>query len=327
MTLSNNQTLPLANYLANTSRLAFGCMGLIDWDTHIISNEQQKFAEQAIESALDAGITLFDHADIYCKGKAEEVFGNVLKYQPGLRDKIYLQSKVGIRPASNDLPGRYDFSSQWLTHSIEGSLKRLNTDYLDVYFLHRPDPLMQPEAVAEVFHQLHDSGKVRHFAVSNMQQHQIAFLQTHLNLPIIANQIEMSLFHIDWLEEGVLSGQQQGIEVNFTAGTLEYCRQHKIQLQAWGSLAQGIFSGKKVKSPTKAIRQTSELVARLAAEYATSKEAIVLAWLQRHPANIQPVIGTCVPSRIKACAQAEQVTLSREHWYALYISARGEALP
>jgi predicted oxidoreductase len=320
--------LPIHHYLPNASQLVFGCMGLSDWSDNPATLTQQSHSEAAINTALEAGINVFDHADIYCKGKSESIFGKLLDHQPSLRDQLYLQSKVGIRPATNGLVGRYDFSKEWLLHSIEQSLSRLNTDYLDVYFLHRPDPLMEPEAVADVFHHLQNSGKVKHFAVSNMQQHQMAFLQSALTQPLIANQIEMSLHKRDWLEEGVLAGQTEGSNVNFSAGTLEYCRKNTVQLQAWGSLAQGIYCGNNTSKPTtEAVLATTKLVSQLAKDYQVSQEAIVLAWLQRHPAHIQPVIGSVNLQRIQACAQAATVELSREHWYALYISARGIALP
>ena len=322
-------TVPLAHYLPGVSRLIYGCMGFGGgWDQQPIGKADLDIARAALDAALDAGLNFFDHADIYTRGKAETVFGQLLKERPGLRDKLYIQSKCGIRFADDQgNPGRYDFSKDWIIGSVEGSLKRLNIDHLDVLLLHRPDPLMEPDEVAEAFSTLKSAGKVRYFGVSNMQLHQIQFLQWALPEPLVVNQIEISLAQLDWLEEGVLAGNPAGRDVNFTAGTLEYCRRNGVQLQSWGSLARGLFSGRAGSEQTESVRNTAQLVAKLAGEYGVSKEAIVLGWLMRHPANIQAVIGTVNGDRIKACAQAESIRLSREQWYTLYVSARGTPLP
>jgi predicted oxidoreductase len=237
-----------------------------------------------------------------------------------------IQSKCGIRFADERHVGRYDFSAEHIRSSVEASLRRLQTDYLDLLLLHRPDPLMQPEVVAEVFSQLQHEGKVRAFGVSNMAWPQLQLLQRYLAEPLKVNQLQMSLADYHWLEEGVLTGMPSGAEVHFAAGTVEYCQLHQLQLQAWGSLAQGLYSGGR--SPeTEAEQATAVLVQQLAADYQTSAEAIVLAWLLRHPAGIQPVIGTLSSERIKACQQVLAIELSREHWYQLYVSARGKPLP
>ena len=195
---------PLAKYLPNVSKLIFGCMGLGGgWNKDPLTNTHTQQAHVCIDTAIAGGINLFDHADIYTFGKAEQVFGQALKQRPKLREQIYIQSKCGIRFADEQGPKRYDLSKQWIEQSVEGSLKRLNTDYLDVLMLHRPDPLIQVEEVAQVFSRLKESGKVRHFAVSNMSQQQIQFLQTALDMPIVANQIEASLKQSAWVDEGV----------------------------------------------------------------------------------------------------------------------------
>jgi predicted oxidoreductase len=319
---------PLSQYLQHNSPLVFGCMKLGGgWNPNPLSATDIKQAHQAVDAALDVGITLFDHADIYSHGKAEQAFGEVLKQRPELRQHISLQSKCGIRFASANAPQRYDFSAQWITHSVDGILQRLNIEQLDVLLLHRPDPLMQVEEVAETFHQLQQSGKVKHFGVSNMQQHQMAWLQSAMSMPLVVNQLELSLSHLAWLDQGTTAGCSGEPDVNFGSGTLEYCQRNKVQLQAWGSLSQGLFTGIDVTNQSTAVQQTAKLVAKLAAEYQVSREAIVLGWLMRHPAAIQPVIGTTQPERIKACSQASTITLSREHWYELYLTSRGRALP
>jgi predicted oxidoreductase len=318
----------LAHHLNKTSRVIFGCMNLGGgWNNNAISTDDIKQTHQIIDAALDAGICIFDHADIYTFGKAEQVFGKVLAQRPELRQQISLQSKCGIRFADEHGVQRYDFSANWISTSVDNILRRLQIEQLDILLLHRPDPLMQPEDVAATFARLLESGKVKHFGVSNMQQHQLALLQESLVNPLVVNQLELSLSHLAWLDEGATAGCSGQPPVNFSGGTIEYCRRHKIQLQAWGSLSQGLFSGKDIKSQPEYIQNTAKLVQQLAAEYQVSEEAIVLAWLMRHPANIQPVIGTTNLTRIAACAQATTVQLNREHWYALYVAARGVPLP
>lgn len=320
--------IPLTIFLPEASRIAAGCMGLGgDWDNSPVSHEHIMQAHQLVEAALESGINFFDHADIYTRGKAEQVFGQVLTDRPELRESIFLQSKCGIRFAEGNVPNRYDFSREWIVHSVENSLTRLNTEYLDLLLLHRPDPLMQPEEVAEAFHLLQKAGKVRHFGVSNMNGHQIKYLQTFLEQPIVVNQLQMSLTHLDWLDEGVLVNHAEGQVVGFTPGIVEYCRSHNIQLQAWGCLSKGLFTGKDVSAESKSIQTTARLVEQFAVELGASREAIVLAWLMRHPAGIQPLIGTTNTQRIRACHQAENIELSREQWYQLYVSARGRMLP
>ncbi|WP_422450066.1 aldo/keto reductase [Endozoicomonas sp. ALB091] len=320
--------IPLTIFLPEASRIAAGCMGLGGgWDNNPVSKDHMMQAHQFLDSALESGINCFDHADIYTFGKAEQVFGGVLGDRPELREKIFLQGKCGIRFAEGSIPNRYDFSRDWILHSVEKSLARLNTDYLDLLLLHRPDPLMQPEEVAGAFHQLQKDGKVKHFGVSNMNGHLIKYLQSFLDQPIVVNQLQMSLAHLDWLDEGVLFNHPEGQAVSFTPGTVEYCRGHNIQLQAWGCLSNGVFTGKDTHGEPESIQKTAGLVKTFAEQLGVSREAIVLAWLMRHPAGIQPVIGTTNAQRIRACSEAETIQLSREQWYQLYVSARGRALP
>lgn len=319
---------PLAKYLPHVSRLVFGCMGLGGgWNKDAITKAHLKQTHECIDAAIAGGINFFDHADIYTFGKAEQVFGQALAERPELREHMYIQSKCGIRFEDDKGPKRYDFSAKWIEESVEGSLKRLNTDYLDVLMLHRPDPLMEVEEIAQVFSCLQESGKVRNFAVSNMQQHQMNFLQHALDMPIVANQIEASLQKHQFVDEGVYAGNADGRDLNFTPGSVEYCRHFDIQIQSWGSLCQGLYTGGDLTNASQADINTSILVNKLAALYDTTPEAIVLAWLLRHPALIQPIIGTTNVERIAASCGALNVTLSREHWYALYVSAKGHELP
>ncbi|MCL1045337.1 aldo/keto reductase [Shewanella electrodiphila] len=324
----NVKPLALAQHLPGVSRVVYGCMGLGGgWNNHAISAADRNQAHEVIDTALAQGINYFDHADIYTFGKAEQVFGQVLSARAEIREKMFIQTKCGIRLEDDLGPKRYDLSAQWINHSVDKSLQQLQTDYLDVLVLHRPDPLMEAEEIADTFHRLRDAGKVRFLGVSNMQHHQVSAIQQALDTPLVVNQIELSLHKQDWLDETVYAGNQAGAGVNFTPGTLAYCQQNRLQVQSWGSLCQGLYTGVDASSQPIAVQQTSKLVARLAADYGVSKEAILLAWLMQHPAQIQPVIGTTNLQRISACQQAISLKLSREHWYALYVSAKGEELP
>jgi predicted oxidoreductase len=319
--------LPIQHYFPKADALVYGCMGLGgSWDQPSTTKEQRDQSFRAIDAALEADIHFFDHADIYTRGKAEAVFGEYLSARPGLRDQLILQSKCAIRFGDETAVGRYDFSKSYIVESVHHSLKRLQTEYLDILLLHRPDQLMMIDEVAEAFAELKQQGKVKAFGVSNFGWPQMQLLQSVLPEPLVANQLQMSLKDLNWLEQNVLTAMPDGADHHFSYGTVEYCQLHKVQLQAWGSLAQGLFTGGR--SPDTAAQQaTAALVALLSAEYQTSPEAIVLAFLLKHPAGIQPVIGTTSPARIAACQKALSVNLSREHWYALYVAARGKALP
>ncbi len=318
---------PINRYIPKASTVAFGCMELGGPSDQPITTDVVQQASDCIDAALESGINFFDHADIYRKGKSEEVFGQALSQRPALRDEIFLQSKCSIKFDDELAPGRYDASHDWIVKSVEGSLKRLKTDFLDVLLLHRPDPLMQPEEVAKAFDTLYQQGKVKYFGMSNVQRHQLEFLQHYLDHPIVANQIELGLGALDWLNEGVVVGHPEHQGVNFTGGTLEYCRMNNVQIQSWRSLAQGFFSGRDVSREPESVQKTAVLVTSLAEKYQCKPEAIVLGFIMRHPARIQPVIGTTNIGRIKACADAVNVTLSREDWYSLFVSARGVRLP
>ena len=320
-------TIPINKALPSASRLVLGCMGLGGgWNNTPLHRQDEQQAFALIDSALEAGITVFDHADIYTFGKAETVFGRYLNAFPQRREQLLLQSKCGIKLATEQQPGYYDLSQAAILTAVDGILSRLQTDYLDILLLHRPDPLLEPAEIAAAFTQLLQQGKVRHFGVSNMAWPQLQLLQHYLPMPLRVNQLEMSLQRHHFIEETLLTGMAEGASRHFGYGTVEHCQQQDIQLQSWGSLAQGRYSQAQ-PDESAAEQQTRLLVSRLAAEYQVAPEAIVLAWLLRHPAQIQPVIGTSKPERLKAALQAEQVRLSREHWYQLYIAARGAPLP
>lgn len=316
----------LSHYFPNASKLVYGCMGLGgDWDSSPVTREHYTQTRDIIETALENNITVFDHADIYTLTKAEQVFGQVLKDAPSLKDKMILQSKCAIRFEDEAGPKRYDFSAKWITESVDGILSRLGIEQLDILLLHRPDPLIELSEVAQTIHDLQASGKIKHLGVSNMHGHQIAFLQSALDTPIVANQLEMSLAFRDWVEDGITTNSAHNRNMGYAPGTIEHCMLNKVQLQAWGSLAQGRYTGGNAEFEEDVA--TAALVTKLAAEYGVSPEAIVLGWLMRHPAGIQPLIGTTNLQRIRQCTEATNVTLSREHWYALLESARGSDVP
>jgi predicted oxidoreductase len=323
------------------SRLIFGSMGLGGgWGSGPLEPADVAAAHTAVEAALGIGIRIFDHADIYAHGKAEAAFGRVLAERPELRETIQLQSKCGIRLPVPGLAGHYDSSRAAIVAGTEESLRRLHTDHVDTLLIHRPDPLAPAEEIAEAFSRLRLAGKVRRLGVSNMSGEQMRWLQAALDEPLAVNQLEMSLYRRDWLESGVLVNHPEGASVSFPHGTLEYCAAHAVELQAWGSLARGRYSGRPaeqagvdgtagVGGAGAADGATAALVSELARDKGCTQEAVVLGWLLRHPARIRPVVGTSNPDRIKACAQAEEIgaAMTRQEWYALWVAARGRPLP
>ena len=224
-------------------------------------------------------------------------------------------------------PHRFDFSYEHIVNSVEGCLKRLQTDYLDVLLLHRPDPLVEPEEVARAFDKLKESGKVRHFGVSNHTAAQLALLQKQVTQPIITNQVAFNVLHTHMLDEGIIFNQTKPGVITRDEGTIEYCREHNITLQAWGPLAWGRLTGRPGITLTEAEAKAAQLVAEMAQAKNVSAEAILIAWILRHPARIQPLIGSTKPDRIAASCQAASVQLSREEWYQLFVAGRGENLP
>lgn len=322
-------TLPMALRGITSSRLVYGCMSLGgDASRGPISRADVRDAEAAIDAALSIGITMFDHADVYRRGRAEEVFGRILRARRSLREDLTIQSKCGVRLDEGGVAVQYDLSKTWVLTAVDGILRRLGIDRLDVLLLHRPDPLMRAEEVADALTTLSRAGKVRFFGVSNMSGAQMRELQRHLPEPLVACQLEMSLGKRDWVERE-LAVNDPGPVSSFPEGTLQYCQEHRVQLQAWAPLARGRYSGVTFDEPTEAQSRTSDLVSALADSRGTSREAIVLGWLIKHPAGIQPVIGTVDPARIQACADSvrQAELMSRADWYALLTAARGSDPP
>ena len=323
------QTYRIPHTDLKASRLAYGCMNIGGrWGATSMSKDERKAAIDAVAAAFDHGINFFDHADIYMQGRSEEVFAEAIAALKVPRKDMVIQSKCGIRfggdPNPGD-PGRYDFSYEHIMRSAEGIVRRLRIDTLDILLLHRPDPLMQPEEVARAFDALQRSGKVRYFGVSNFTIQQIALLQAALDQRLVVNQVELSLLHNDLINDGVVANTGQ-VPSAGAAGTLDYCQRRGMLVQAWSPVAGGALFNPPAEASDN-VRRCAELVAQLARQKDTSLEAIVLGWLLRHPAPIQPVIGTTKPARIAASALADAVELSREEWYRLFIAARGAPLP
>jgi predicted oxidoreductase len=312
------------------SRLAMGCMGLgggLAPDV-VLTPDHERQAREFLDAAEEIGVNFFDHANIYGRGRSEEIFGRVLRERPSLRDRIVLQSKCGIR-WEDDPPGtpqRFDFSRDHILESVDAILARLGIDRLDILLLHRPDPLWEGEAIAEAFQKLQLSGKVRYFGVSNQNRFQIEYLQSFLPKPLVANQVEMNLLHHGFVEVSISFNQNSPRYPDGWEGTMEYCRMNRILLQAWSPLAQGIF-GASLDGQPENIRKAGTLVHEYAQRHETTVEAILLAWLLKHPAGIQPVLGTSRPDRLRACAKAISVSLSREEWFSLFAAARGAPMP
>ena len=291
----------------NASSIALGCMR--------ISGKEKKDVESLISTALDCGINFFDHADIYGGGKSEEVFASAFH---GKRDSVYIQSKCGIRP------GFFDFSKEHIIYSVEKSLKRLDTDYLDVLLLHRPDTLMEPEEVAEAFTTLEKDGKVRFFGVSNQDPYQMALLQKYMPQKIVANQLQFGLAHTGMIDCGLTVNMKHENGINRDGSVLEYCRLNDITIQAWSPVMYGFFEGIFIGSDK--YPELNKELERIGEEKGVSSSAVAIAWILRHPANIQAIIGTTTPDRVRDYATAANIILSREEWYSLYRAA-GNILP
>lgn len=292
------------------SEISLGCM-------RIAGLEQQE-ADLLIDTALEVGIDFFDHADVYGDGKSEEVFAEALSRSATAREQIYLQSKCGIRD------GMFDFSKGHILSAVEGSLKRLRTDYLDVLLLHRPDTLMEPEEIADAFSQLQQSGKVRHFGVSNMNPGQIELLRKYVDQKIVANQLQLSLTNTGMIDSGINVNMEIDRSVNRDGGILEYCRLHDITIQPWSPFQFGFFEG--VFLDNDKFPELNQVIDTLAEAKRVTNSAIAIAWLLRHPAKMQPIVGTTNGQRVRDIAQASGIELTRKEWYELYLAA-GNALP
>jgi predicted oxidoreductase len=313
------KTIPLGTTSLKSSRLAYGCWRLAGtWNPAEVKPENELNGIKAVLAAFEAGYTLFDHADIYCHGLAEQIFGAALKQAPGMRENILIATKCGIRSPGEprpESPHRYDFSEEHIIQSCEDSLRRMRVETIDLYQLHRPDYLADPAEVAAAFTKLKAAGKVRFFGVSNFRPTLVTTLKAACPMPLIVHQVEISLAKIDC----------------FTDGTLDQCLRDKITPLAWSPLARGALL-----DPGKAAtaRQEEQRLSRIAAAVGTVAKArgsnravVALAWLLKHPSGIVPIIGSTNPANIREAVNAAEMELTREEWYTLLNASRDERLP
>ena len=300
----------IGNGAISTSEIGLGCMRI-----NALSRTE---ASTLINTALDEGINFFDHADIYGGGKSEEVFADAVNMNPTTREKFILQTKCGIRD------GYFDFSKEHILNAVDGSLKRLKTEYVDILLLHRPDTLMQPEEVAEAFSLLHSSGKVKYFGVSNQNPMQIELLNKYLHNKIIINQLQLSITNTGMIDSGLNVNMKNNSSIGHDGSILEYCRLKDINIQAWSPFQYGTFEG--VFLDNDKFPELNSKINEIAATYKVTNTAIAIAWILRHPANIQPIVGTTNHNRLKDICKASKVELTRQEWYEIYRAA-GNLLP
>ena len=294
----------------SASEIALGCMR--------IDKLSKSEASTLINTALDEGINFFDHADVYGAGKSEEVFAEAVDMNASIREKIILQTKCGI------CDGYFDFSKEHILDSVEGSLKRLKTDYIDILLLHRPDTLFEPQEVAEAFSILHRSGKVKYFGVSNQKPMQIDLLNKYINRKIIINQLQLSVTNTGMIDTGFNVNMKVDSSIDRDGSILEYCRLKDITIQAWSPFQYGFFEG--VFLDNDKFPELNKKINEIAEIKGVTNSAIAIAWILRHPANIQPVVGTTNPKRLKDICKASEITLTRKEWYEIY-KAAGNKLP
>lgn len=301
--------ISIADGRLTVPEVALGCMRLTGLGT-------KEAVRELLDTSMELGINFFDHADIYGDGEAERLFGEAARGIP--RDKMILQTKCGIRPAC------YDFSKEHILQSVDGSLKRLNTEYVDVLLLHRPDTLMEPEEVAEAFDILERQGKVRYFGVSNQNPMQMELLNHYCGHKIVINQLQLSIAHCDFIDSGLNVNIHNDAGASRDGGVLEYCRLKGITIQAWSTFQYGMFEG--VFLGNEKFPELNKKIDELAEKYQVTNNAIVIAWILRHPAGIQALVGTTNKQRLWEISRASDVKLTREEWYALYLAA-GKQLP
>ena len=293
-----------------SSAVVLGCMRM--------GNLDEKRVDAIIDTALENGINFFDHADIYGGGNAEKVFGEYLCRHKGAREKMMIQTKCAIHD------GQFDFSKEHILSSVDKSLSRLGTDYIDVLLLHRPDTLMEPEEVAEAFDKLESSGKVKYFGVSNQNMMQMELLKTCVKQPLIINQLQFSVTEAGMVTSGMNVNMKNPESVMHDGSFLEYSRIKNITIQAWSPFQYGFFEGNFVDSEKYPV--LNEKLAEIGEKYSISKTGVAAAWILRHPANMQIIAGTMNPEHLKDICKASDVTLTRAEWYEIYRAA-GHKLP
>ncbi|MBQ8952587.1 MAG: aldo/keto reductase [Clostridia bacterium] len=293
------------------SRVAQGCMRIGDLTDEAL--------DRLVKTDLDMGVNFFDHADIYGGGRCETRFGDFLRRNPGLRDKMLIQTKCGIRS------GSYDFSKAHILEAVDGSLKRLGVDHVDFLLLHRPDALVEPEEVAEAFEALRGAGKVRHFGVSNHNPLQIELLKRALGEnQIVIDQLQFSLTNTTMIDAGLNVNMENAGAVNRDGAVLDYCRLNDITIQPWSPFQHGFFEGPFIGSDK--YPALNKKLDEIAARYGITPTGLAIAWILRHPAVMQPIVGSTKPERVAEIAKAADVTITHDEWYELYTSS-GKLLP
>lgn len=290
--------------------VAVGCMRINQLD--------RADAERYIRTAIDLGANFFDHADIYGNGGCEELFADAIGMNSTMRESVVLQSKCGVRN------GRYDLGREYIVESLDKILRRLRTEYLDVLLLHRPDALMEPEQIAEAFEFLSTTGKVRHFGVSNFNPMQIRLLKNYLRQPIVANQMQLSIINASMISGGMNVNTPFPEAIDRDGSILDFCRLNEITIQAWSPFQYGFFDG--IFLNNEHFAELNRKLEEIADRHQATKTTIALAWIMRHPANIQPIVGTMNRQRLVECCLAADIRLTHEEWYEIYISA-GHKLP
>lgn len=299
------------------SRIALGVMR--------IDKKSPEEAAAIVQTALDAGINYFDTADCYHAGQSSRNLGAALKHLGVTRDRISIQSKVGIyRDPSSDQITRYDFSKQHLLEAVDQELSNLQTDYLDYLLLHRPDTLVELDQLAEAFNQMQTSGKVRHFGVSNVNPMQIELLQSGLSQKLDVNQIQFGLGHTGLIQQEFHVNMTDSASIDHDGGLISYSRLKQMTIQAWSPFQFGFFEGVFIDNPK--FPELNACLEKLGQRYGVSKSAIAVAWILRHPAGIQVLLGSMTPSRISEMAAGADIQLTSQEWYDLYLAA-GNDLP
>ncbi|MBQ9155900.1 MAG: aldo/keto reductase [Eubacterium sp.] len=276
---------------------------------------------ELINTGLEEGINYLDTADCYTNGKAEDKLGQTFAANPGLREKVFLQSKCGIR---NEEFTWFDFSKEHILEAVDASLMRLKTDHLDCLLLHRPDALMEPEEIAEAFDILYAAGKVKNFGVSNQNPIMMDMIRKYVKYPIMTNQVQLSAAFTPSLNAGFNVNMENDHAIMRDGGLFEYCRLHDIVIQAWSPYQYGYFQGVFLGSDK--YPKLNQVLNRMAEEKGVSAAAIALAWVLKYPGRTQAVTGTTKPARIRDAAKATEVTLTKKEWYEIYLSA-GNELP
>ena len=286
-----------------------------------IKDKSVKEVEELVETALSVGINAFDLADIYGRGRCEELLGLVLKNRPDLREKMWIQSKCGIRIEEFTY---FDFSKDYIIKSVDGILQRLKIDHLDSLLLHRPDALMESDQVAEAFDFLYKQGKVRNFGVSNQNPMMMELLKKDVKQPLAVNQLQLSAAFTPGFESGFHVNMEDSQAAMRDGSIFEYCKLHDVVIQAWSVLQFGYFKGNFVGNEK--FQQLNQVLNRLALKYSVNPSAIAIAWVLRYPAKMQAVVGTTNPKHLREVSQAANFSLTRKEWYEIYIAA-GNNLP